>query len=151
MFMTVVCVGLTACAPRFYQRHTVVLDSNEQDALQVRYGELDDCLFRHQIPVEYTVRRPQYTLYLRPVSSTDAQSARIEIRLVADAGVSLTVADVEQSPEALYAETGHRYLVNVAELKSEVLRLRLEERGERIGEERFAVKADHCRVLSPAG
>lgn len=140
---------LTACAPQLYKRSTVTLDSREDESLMTRYGELDGCLFKHQLPVEYTLRRPRYTLVLRPIAAMQDAKPRIEIRLQADASVSLTVTSVDRSPEPLYAESGARYVVDTGDLRDKTLALSLTRSGEVLGTERFGVDESSCRVLSP--
>lgn len=140
---------LTACAPQLYKRSTITLDSREDDALTTRYGELDGCLFKHQLPVEYTLRRPRYTLVLRPIPAMKDATPRIEIRLQADASVSLTVTSVDDSPAPLYAESGARYVVDTKDLRDSTLALSLSRSGEVLGTERFGVDESSCRILSP--
>ena len=147
--VAVLALLLTACAPQMYKRTTVTLDSREDDALTTHYGELDGCLLKHQLPVEYTLRRPRYTLVLRPIPAMKDAKPRIEIRLQADAAVSLTVTSADTSPEPLYAEGGVRYVVDTAGLHDKTLALSLTKSGEVLGTERFGVDTSSCRVLSP--
>lgn len=140
---------LTACAPQMYKRTTVTLDNRDEDALTTHYGELDGCLLKHQLPVEYTLRRPGYTLVLRPIPAMKDAKPRIEIRLQANAAVSLTVTSADVSPEPLYAEGGARYVVDTADLHGKALVLSLTRSGEVLGTERFGVDESSCRVLSP--
>lgn len=139
---------LAACAPRFYERSTVTLDGRDDGALQVRYGELDGCLFRHQLPVEYTLRRPAYTLVLRPVAVTGDGSPRVELRLQTDRGVELRVDNAREPVAPLYIDGGSRYLVDTAALAGGRLELTLSRGAETVGTESFAVSRDRCRVLA---
>ncbi len=140
----------TACAPRFYDRSTLEFDAPDEDAVQVRYGELDGCLLRRQVPVEYTLRRPRYTLVIKPVAGLDSQP-RIELRLRADASLELVFPGVEPPPAALFAEQGSRYLIDSAVLPGRLLHVEVHRGTEILGEERLRFSETHCRILSPTG
>lgn len=145
--LALLAISATACAPKLYQRTTVALETGDDEGVQVHYGELDSCLLRQQVPNEYIVRRPRYTLQIRPVPSMD-EPASIELRLQAGADPSLRFDDVAQQPQALYAEPGVRYVVATASLKK-MLSFTVLRGTEELGHERFALTPDHCRVLSP--
>jgi len=147
LLATLIGVANVACAPRFYQRTTVALDVGDEDAVQIRYGELDSCLLRRQVPVEYTIRRPRYTLQIRPVPGLETP-ARLELRLQAGANGTLRFPDLTLEPQALYAEPGVRYVVDTVALNG-ALNLQILRGSEELGSERFKLSAGQCRVLSP--
>lgn len=142
-------IGLAniACTPRFYQRTTVALEVGDEEAVQIRYGELDSCLLRRQVPVDYVIRRPRYTLQIRPVPGLETP-ARLELRLQAGANGTLQFPDLAEAPQALFAELGVRYVVDTAALNG-VLNLQVRRGNEELGSERFKLSAGQCRVLSP--
>lgn len=140
-------LSASACAPKFYQRTTVALETGDDEGVQVHYGELDSCLLRQLVPSEYIVRRPRYTVQIRPVPAMN-EPASIELRLQAGADPSLRFDDIAVQPPALYAETGVRYLVPATALKK-TLAFTVLRGSEELGHERYALTQDHCRVLSP--
>jgi hypothetical protein len=140
-------ISAAACAPKFYQRTTVAVETGDDDGVQVRYGELDSCLLRQQVPVEYVVRRPRYTLQIRPVPGLQAPP-RLELRLQAGSEPTLQFPDLQQQPQALFAEQGVRYLVETSALNN-LLNLKVLRGQEELGRERFRLTPDHCRVMSP--
>jgi hypothetical protein len=139
-------LGLAACAPKLYQRSTVVLDHADVDQFTVRYGELSGCLLRHQLPVDYTLKRPRYRLDLRPQPATGEAAPTIDIKLTASGDLQLRFPGVEPAPEARYAEGGQRYLLDTAGLGGS-WSLQVVEGAETIGDERFSLSRDSCRVL----
>lgn len=145
--LVLLALSASACAPKFYQRTTVALETGDDEGVTVHYGELDSCLLRQQVPSEYIVRRPRYTLQIRPVPAMN-EPASIELRLQAGADPSLRFDEVAEPPAALYAETGVRYVVPVAALKNS-LSFTVLRGSEELGHERYALSPDHCRVLSP--
>jgi hypothetical protein len=140
-------LSAAACAPKFYKRTTVALETGDDEGVQVHYGELDSCLIKQQVPNEYIIRRPRYTLQIRPVPGLNEKPS-IELRLQAGSAPSLRFDDVAEQPPALYAETGVRYLVETKALKKS-LSFSVLRGDEELGHESFALSPDHCRVLSP--
>lgn len=139
---------LSGCAPRLYQRSTYVLDHAELDRFTVRYGELEGCLFKHQLPVEYRIKRQRYALALRPVAAVGEAAPRLELRFEPiNAQLQLRWPDLDPPPTALYAEDGERYLIDAPALGSGVLRLEVIENGGVLREERFELRRQSCRVL----
>lgn len=142
---------LAACAPRMYQRSTVVLDHAESERFDLRYGELDGCLFKHQLPVEYRLQRKQYRLQLRPLSALQGAAPRIELLVEAQPPLDLGFPGMAEPPAPQYAERGTRYVVDTAQLADGVLQLQLRSGGQVVGEERFELSTQSCRVFSPTG
>lgn len=140
-------LSAAACAPKFYQRTTVALETGDDEGAVVRYGELDSCLLRQLVPVEYLVKRPRYSLQIRPMPGLNEKPG-VELRLQAGAEPSLRFDDVAVQPAALYAESGVRYVVDTASLKK-TLGFTVLRGSEELGHESFALTPDHCRVLSP--
>jgi len=137
----------TACAPKFYQRTTVAVETGDDEGVQVRYGELDSCLLRQQVPVEYVVRRPRYTLQIHPMPGLQAPP-RLELRLQAGADPTLQFVDLKEQPQPLFAEQGVRYVVETSALNN-VLNLKVLRGQEELGHESFRLTPDQCRVMSP--
>lgn len=143
-------IAVSACAPRFYERSTVVFDTPDDEAIQVRYGELDGCLLRQQVPVEYILRRPRYTLLVRPVAGLDS-APRIELRLQSDSDAKLVFPTLAVAPPPLFADKGSRYLVDTTEITDSLLQVEVRRGSESLGQEALRFSATRCRVLSPTG
>lgn len=141
-------MSAAACAPKFYQRTTVALETGDDDGVQVHYGELDSCLLRQQVPVEYIVRRPRYTLQIRPVPGMGAPP-RLDLRLQGNGNPVLSFPDLAEPPAPLFAEQGVRYLVETSAL-GHSLSFTVLRGQEELGRERYALTPGHCRVLSPS-
>lgn len=139
----------SGCAPRFYERSTLVLDHPELDRFTVRYGELEGCLLKRQVPVEYRIRRPRYSLTLRPLSAIDGAAPRLELRFEPAGALELRFPELQPPPPMLYAEPGSRYVVEGAALAGERLRVQIVDGSELVGEERFELAREHCRVFTP--
>jgi hypothetical protein len=137
---------MSACAPRLYERQTVALDSADLDKFEIRYADLEGCLWRHTVPVSYRVKRAQYTLELGVHFGTTPGSPALDVDLIGDPDFSATFPGRPSGPAPTPIENGVRYRLETDPL-GPMLAVRVERDGHVLGEERFNIERSRCRAL----
>lgn len=74
-------LAMSACASHLYERSTVVLDQADPDAFDIRYGQFDGCLLKRDVPVEYALKRPSYTLRFEVGFGADDRAPKLDVIL----------------------------------------------------------------------
>lgn len=137
--------SISACMPRYTQRQTLVLDPAQGDDYSIRYGELEGCLVRQQVPLLYSVQRPAYKLSLRVLPSTGGEAPAIEVVVEGSGGVNVRFPDLptqradEQQPQ--------RTVIPVNSLPVPSLKMELLRGSEFVGSETIAVRQRSCSAL----
>jgi hypothetical protein len=138
---------MSACAPRLYERQTVALDAADLENFEIRYADLDGCLWRHTVPVSYRVKRAQYTMALGVHFGTTPDSPALDVDLIGDPDFSATFPGRPDTPAPTPIENGVRYRIETDPL-GPILAVRVQRDGRVLGEERFDIERSHCRALS---
>lgn len=144
-------LALAACAPRVYQRETVILDAPDLDQYTIKYGELEGCLLRRQVPLNYGVARARYAVALRAGTSAQAQAPRIEIVVKGARTLSLRFPDLSEPPVGDVGPQSSRYSVDTAALPQGRLRFDVLSGVELLGSEALTFKRESCTGLGVGG
>jgi hypothetical protein len=143
----VLALPLAACATRMYERQTVALDSADLENFEIRYGDLEGCLWRHTVPVSYRVKRAQYTLELGVHFGITPDSPALDVDLIGDPDLTASFPGRPDAPAPTPIENGARYRLETDPL-GPLLAVRVERDGRVLGEERFEIERSRCRALS---
>ena len=138
---------LTGCATRWYERQTVALDADDLENFEIRYADLDGCLWRHTVPVTYRVKRAQYTMELGVHFGNAPDSPALDVDLIGDPDFSASFPGRADAPAPTPIDNGVRYRLPTDPL-GPTLAVRVQRDGHVLGEERFAIERSHCRALS---
>lgn len=144
-------LALAACAPRIYERETVILDAPDLDQYTIKYGELEGCLLRRQVPLNYGVARARYAVALRAGTSAQDAAPRIEIVVKGARTLSLRFPELSEQPAGDVGPQSSRYSVDSAALPQNRLRFEVLSGTEVLGTEALTFKRESCTGVGVGG
>lgn len=143
--------GLAACAPRLHQRQILLLEHADPvaaEAMEIRYAPFDGCLLKRDVPVQYQLARPGYTLQIEVGFGRDDQPPGLSLIVLGDADLQARFPGLAPTPEAQPLEDGRRYRIDGAALPADGLRIDVLREDQWLGREFLRVSQQHCRALS---
>jgi hypothetical protein len=140
---------LSGCASQLYERSVVVIDHGD-DAFEVRYAEFDSCLIKQQVPVEYKLKRPQYTLRFEAGFGTASSPPSLDVILADAPGAALTFTGAAVPP-ADELDGTRRYELRPDPGSEKTVGIDVVRGTDPLGHEAVRLKPQTCKAMSLGG
>lgn len=148
LLVVLVCVGISACVPRLYQRETLAIDHREMDRFDIRYDEFEGCLLKRPVPVAYTLRRESYTLDVDVHFGENNRAPSLDVVLTDGHNLSARFPDLQAPPPATVEGSDARYRIGADLIRFPSFQVEVLSDGRVAGEEIIQVRREHCRALA---
>lgn len=141
---------LGGCASQLYERNVVVID-HPDDAFEVRYAEFDSCLLKRQVPVEYKLKRPLYTLRFEAGFGTSKSPPSLAVILADAPGAALSFSGAGEVAPADELDGTRRYELRPDAGSARTLGIDVVRGSDTLGHEAVRLEPQTCKAMSVGG
>jgi hypothetical protein len=144
-------LACSACAPGFFVRDTVTLDSERLGDYAIRYEPFSDCLWKQMVPTRYAVQRSGYRLELTVKPGYNSEPPQIEAGVSGATDPTLEFTGAAVQPDgSRKTDSGRSYVVSVAP-RDQSLVIQVRSGGQELGQEQFSLHTRRCHGLGFGG